>query len=53
MTCCKSIKAADPLTINEENRLRRKVQELELDIDEIHKFKKELDDLKDLVFKNK
>jgi hypothetical protein len=53
MTCCKSIKAADPLTINEENRLRRKVQELELDIDEIHKFKKELDDLKDLVSKNK
>ncbi len=53
MTCCKSIKAADSLTINEENRLRRKVQELELDIDEIHKFKKELDDLKDLVFKNK
>ena len=47
------LKAVDSLTINEENRLRRKVQELELDIDEIHKFKKELDDLKDLVFKNK
>lgn len=47
------LKAVDSLTINEENRLRRKVQELELDIDEIHKFKKELDDLKDLIFKNK
>ena len=44
--------AIDALTINEENRLKRKVQQLLIDVSEIAQFKKELDDLKDLVFKN-
>ena len=47
------LKAVDLLTIDEENRLKRKVQQLELDVTEIQAFKKELDDLKDLFFKDK
>jgi hypothetical protein len=46
-------KAVDSLTINEENRLRRQVQQLTVDVSEIQAFKKELDELKDLVFKDK
>jgi hypothetical protein len=46
------LKAVDLLTINEENRLRRQVEQLTIDVIEIQQFKKELDDLKDLVFKN-
>jgi cell shape-determining protein MreC len=37
------------LTIDEEHRLRRQVAQLTIDKDEIHKFKKELDDLKDML----
>jgi integrase len=43
------LKAVDALTINEENRLRMKVQQLTIDVSEIAQFKKELDDLKELV----
>lgn len=40
-------------TIDESNRLRRKVQELELDVTEPQRFKQELDDLKALIKKDK
>ncbi|MFL6368382.1 MAG: tyrosine-type recombinase/integrase [Nitrososphaeraceae archaeon] len=43
----------DYLTINEENRLRRKVQQLTIDVSEIQAFKKELDDLKEAFRKSK
>jgi integrase len=43
------LKAVDMLTIDEEHRLRRQVAQLTIDKDEIHKFKKELDDLKDML----
>jgi integrase len=39
----------DALTINEENRLRRQVEQLTIDKNEIYQFKKELDDLKDML----
>jgi integrase len=45
------LKAVDALTINEENRLRRKVEVLTIERSEIQKFKAELDELKDL-FRN-
>ena len=41
-----SKKVVDALTINEENRLRRQVEELKIERSEIHKFKAELDELK-------
>jgi integrase len=46
------LKALDLLTIDESNRLRRKVCELEIDVTEIQKFKQELDDLKALIKKD-
>jgi integrase len=47
------LKAVDLLTINEENRLRRQVQQLTVEASEVKQFRKELDDLKDLLFKDK
>jgi integrase len=43
------IKVVDLLTINEENRLRRQVEQLTIDKNEIYQFKRELDDLKDML----
>jgi integrase len=45
------LKVVDALTINEENRLRRQVQQLTIEVSEVQQFRKELNELKDL-FRN-
>jgi hypothetical protein len=45
-------KAIDALTINEENRLRRKVEQLTIRTSDISALKGQLDELRDIVLKS-